>query len=272
MGTSGRLFKWVVVKVYMSSQNNSAITHAGKSRELASKNLPGRGLSVLIAEDELVMRRLLKQSMERLGFATTEAVDGEEAIEKFGAQRYHLVMLDVLMPKRNGFEVCTEIRRRSDVPIVMITALNRPEDIIQGLEFGADNYITKPFNFKELEARIHAVIRRSTHLDSYRSFEVAEIGQLKLFNETQEVEIEGQRVTLTPTEFALLRHLASRAEHPVSKEELLHEVWGYMDTDSPNLVELAVRRLRTKIEPNSSNPIRIVTVRGVGYKYCLTPI
>lgn len=232
---------------------------------------PGRGLNVLIAEDEPVMRRLLRHSMERLGFAIVEAADGEEALRKFGQQRYHLIMLDVLMPLKNGFEVCQEIRRRSDVPIVMITALNRAEDIVQGLEVGADNYITKPFNFKELEARIYAVIRRSTHLDTHRSFNVAEIGDLTLYNATQEVELAGRRLTLTPIEFSLLRHLASRADYPVSKDELLHEVWGYTETDSPNLVELAVRRLRTKIEPDSSSPTRIVTVRGVGYKYCSRP-
>lgn len=248
------------------------ISPADKRSDQIARALPGRGLIVLVAEDELVMRRLLKQSMERLGFSVIEAVDGEDALQKFSAQRFNLIMLDVLMPKRNGFEVCREIRHRSDVPIVMITALNRPEDIIQGLEFGADNYITKPFNFKELEARIYAVIRRSTHLNNHRAFEVAEIGDLRLFNESQEVEIVGRRVTLTPIEFALLRHLASQADRPISKEELLQEVWGYLDTDSPNLVELAVRRLRTKIEVDSANPTRIVTVRGVGYKYCSSPL
>lgn len=230
---------------------------------------PGRGLTVLIAEDEMVMRTLLKQSMQRLGFAVIEAVDGDEALIKFVEQRFHLVMLDVLMPKRNGFEVCREIRRQSDVPIVMITALNRPEDIVHGLEFGADNYITKPFNFKELEARIYAVIRRSTHFETFRSFDVAEVGDLKMFNETQEVELNGRRIGLTPIEYTLLRHLVSHSEHPVSKEELLQEVWGYSEGDSPNLVELAVRRLRTKIETDISNPTRIVTVRGIGYKYSI---
>jgi len=230
---------------------------------------PGRGLNVLIAEDEMVMRTLLKQSMQRLGFAVTEAVDGDEALARFAEQRFHLIMLDVLMPKRDGFDVCREIRRQSDVPIVMITALNRPEDIVHGLEYGADNYITKPFNFKELEARIYAVIRRSTHFETYRSFDVAEVGDLKLFNETQEAELRGRRIALTPIEYALLRHLASHSDHPVSKEELLQEVWGYSEGDSPNLVELAVRRLRTKIEADVSNPTRIVTVRGIGYKYCV---
>lgn len=257
----------------MADQADQAdISTVGRSSDLIVRALPGRDLVVLIAEDELVMRRLLKQSMERLGFSVVEAVDGEDALQKFDAQRFNLIMLDVLMPKRNGFEVCREIRNRSDVPIVMITALNRPEDIVQGLEFGADNYITKPFNFKELEARIYAVIRRSTHLNTHSVFDVAEIGDLRIFNETQEAEIMGRRIALTPIEFALLRYLASQTDRPISKEGLLQEVWGYMDTDSPNLVELAVRRLRTKIEVDPATPTRIVTVRGVGYKYCSSSI
>jgi DNA-binding response OmpR family regulator len=251
----------------MTTQGDATVPSSKATGDSGFQPLPGRGMNVLIAEDELVMRMLLKQSMERLGFTVTVAADGDDALASFGNQRFHLVMLDVLMPKRDGFEVCREIRRQSDVPIVMITALNRPEDIVRGLEYGADNYITKPFNFKELEARIHAVIRRSTHLNTHRSFTVAEVGDLKLFNETQEIELSGKRIVLTPIEFALLRHLASNSEHPVSKEELLQEVWGYAEGDSPNLVELAVRRLRTKIEPDVSNPTRVVTVRGIGYKF-----
>ncbi len=252
----------------MTSQDEPTLPLPQPSADSIAGVKPGRGLSVLIAEDETVMRTLLTQSMQRLGFTVVEAVDGEEALARFAEQRFHLIMLDVLMPNRNGFEVCREIRRQSDVPIVMITALNRPEDIVHGLEYGADNYITKPFNFKELEARIYAVIRRSTHFETYQSFEVAEVGDLKLFNQTQEVELNGRRISLTPIEYALLRHLASHSDYPVSKEELLQEVWGYSEGDSPNLVELAIRRLRTKIESDVANPTRIVTVRGIGYKYC----
>ncbi|MFO7632378.1 MAG: response regulator transcription factor [Caldilinea sp.] len=255
----------------MTTQGDSALPSSNTAGDTIAQAMPGRGLNVLIAEDELVMRMLLRQSMQRLGFAVTEAADGEEALAKFTDQRFHLIMLDVLMPKRNGFDVCKEIRRQSDVPIVMITALNRPEDIIHGLEFGADNYITKPFNFRELEARIYAVIRRSSHLNTHRFFDVAQIGDLILYNETQEIELDGKRIVLTPIEFALLQHLAGHPDHPVSKEELLQEVWGYWEGDSLNLVELAVRRLRTKVEPDISNPTRIVTVRGMGYKYCVTP-
>lgn len=117
---------------------------------------PGKGLNVLIAEDEKVMRTLLKHAMQSMGFTVVEATDGQEALAKFAEQRFNLVMLDVLMPVIDGFKACKEIRKRSNVPIVMITALNRPEDVIRGLELGADNYITKPFNFRELQARIHA--------------------------------------------------------------------------------------------------------------------
>ncbi len=188
-------------------------------------------------------------------------------MSQFRERRFNLIMLDVLLPDGDGFDVCAAMRETSDVPIVMITSLNQSEDVIRGLRIGADNYITKPFNFKELEARIHAVLRRSSSMSGRHAFEVAEIGDLKLYNESQEAELVSRRIALTPIEFSLLRHLAGHADRPVSNEELLQEVWGYTDTDSPNLVALTVRRLRTKIEADPSNPARIVNVRGIGYKY-----
>ena len=171
------------------------------------------------------------------------------------------------MPDIDGFTVCKELRQFSDVPVVMLTALNRPDDIVRGLEIGADNYITKPFNFKEVEARIRAILRRTTHQSGGDAFDVAEFGDLRLFNSTHTATVAGRPLELTPTEFAALRYLAVRADRPVSKEALLQEVWGYEDVGSTNLVELAIRRLRTKLEEDPSNPVRLVTVRGVGYKF-----
>lgn len=246
----------------MTADNDS-----GSSNRL----LPGLGMSVLIVEDDELMRNLLVRSMARLGFSVQEAVDAADALRKFRERRFSLIMLDVLLPDGDGFDVCAAMRQTSDVPIVMITSLNQSEDVIRGLRIGADNYITKPFNFKELEARIHAVLRRSASVSDRHAFEVAEIGDLKLYNDSQEVELVSRRIALTPIEFALLRHLAGHADRPVSNEELLQEVWGYTDTDSPNLVALTVRRLRTKIEVDPSNPARIVNVRGIGYKYVTQP-
>lgn len=233
--------------------------------------LMGQGMSVLIVEDDDAMRHLLVRSMERLGFTVEEAVNAEEALQKFSERRINLIMLDVLLPDRDGFDVCITIRQKSDVPIVMITSLNQSEDVIRGLQLGADNYITKPFNFKELEARIHAVLRRSSSMANRYAFDVAEVGDLKLYSDSQEVELVSRRIALTPIEFALLSHLVSHADRPVSNEDLLQDVWGYSDTESPNLVALTVRRLRTKVEVDPSNPVRIINVRGIGYKYVSQP-
>ena len=222
---------------------------------------------VLVVDDEKVMRDLLEMSMARLGYAVTAVADGLIALDLLRTNKYELVMLDVLMPGLDGFGVCAELRRFSDVPVVMLTALNRPDDIVRGLELGADNYITKPFNFKEVEARIRAILRRSTHQSGGDAFDVVEFGDLRLFNESHDATVAGRNVELTPTEFSVLRYLALRAERPVSKEVLLQEVWGYSDVASTNLVELAIRRLRTKVEVDPANPVRLVTVRGIGYKF-----
>jgi DNA-binding response OmpR family regulator len=224
---------------------------------------------VLVADDEKSMREIMMLSLQRLGYSVTTVDNGIDAVEITRKRKFDLVMLDVMMPGKDGFTVCQELRRFTDVPIFMLTALNRPEDIVRGLELGADNYITKPFNFKELEARIRATLRRIEHRTTGVSFDVAEYGDLKLFNATLSASVAGRTVELTPTEFALLRYLASHAERPVSKEELLQEVWGYADASSQNLVELAARRLRTKIEADPSAPTRLVTMRGVGYRYAV---
>lgn len=222
---------------------------------------------VLIVDDEPVMLSLMARSLLRLGYAVTTASNGREALALLAGQRFDLVMLDVVMPEIDGFAVCAELRRNSDVPVIMLTALNRPEDIVRGLELGADNYITKPFHFSEVEARIRAILRRTAHLSEFNAFDVAEIGDLRLVNSCHQAYVAGRLVELTPTEFGLLRYLAGRRDRPVSKEELQHEVWGYSATDSPNLVELAIRRLRTKLEEDPSRPRRVVTVRGMGYRF-----
>ncbi len=222
---------------------------------------------ILVVDDERVMRDLLEKSLLRLGYDVTAVDSGEKALDLLEINRFDLVMLDVVMPGMDGFEVCRELRRHSEVPVVMLTALNRPDDIVLGLELGADNYITKPFHFKEVEARIRAILRRTAHISDRNVFDVAEYGDLKLNNTTREVFIAGKLIELTQTEFSLLQHLTARADRPVKKEEMLQEVWGYTDADNANLVELAIRRLRTKIETDASSPVRLVTVRGIGYKY-----
>lgn len=226
-------------------------------------------IRVLMVDDERLMRDLMTLSLRRLGYEVVAVEDGAAALALAEREYFDLVMLDVVMPQMDGFAVLAELRTFSDVPVVMLTAMNRQEDIVRGFELGADNYIGKPFNFREVEARIQAVLRRATHLLGGAAFDVATYGDLYIYNAQQRVEVAGQPIDLTPTEFALLQYLAKRGEHPTRKEELLGAVWGYSDNDNLNLVELAIRRLRTKIERDPSRPERIVTVRGVGYKFVM---
>ena len=228
----------------------------------------GNKIHVLVVDDEKMIRSLLKMSLQRMGYDVTTAEDGEEALILFQELPFDLVLLDILMPGIDGFTVCSELRKLSDVPIIMLTALNRPDDIVRGLELGADNYITKPFTFKEVEARIRAILRRTASKPETETVQVLEHGDVRLDSGMRAATVAGRLVELTRTEYQLLHHLMSHVDRPVSKDELLEEVWGYeaADTNS-HIVELAVRRLRKKLEDNASDPRRLVTVRGVGYKF-----
>lgn len=226
---------------------------------------------ILVVDDERLMRELMAMSLRRLGYSVEAVADGRTALALLENEYFDLVMLDVVMPEMDGFTLLTELRSFSDVPVIMLTAMNRQEDVVRGFELGADNYIVKPFNFKEVEARIQAVLRRAIHLLGGAAFNVATYGDLHIYNVEHRAKLAGQPLNLTPTEFALLAFLAKRGERPTTKEELLQEVWGYSGTDNLNLVELAVRRLRTKIEADPSHPTRVLTVRGIGYKYVAQP-
>lgn len=223
-------------------------------------------LNVLVVDDEKLMCDILTMSLQRLGYAVTTASNGFDALDLFEGQEFDLLLLDVMMPDMDGFDVCVEVRKRSDVPIIMLTALSRPDDIVRGLEAGADNYITKPFTFKEVEARIKAILRRTVQSAEPTTFVITELGELRMNDETHEVTVGDEYVELTRTEYRLLQYLMHHPNQTLSKEDLLNNVWGYEIADSPNLVELAVRRLRKKIEDDASNPKRLVTVRGFGYK------
>lgn len=245
----------------MNGHSGASTTHQG--------NQSNENLKVLVADDEKVIRELVSFSLRRLGYDVVAAQDGREALEHLAQERFDLVVLDVLMPKIDGFAVCAELRKYSDVPVVMLTSLTRPDDIVRGLELGADNYITKPFTFKEVEARIKALMRRTALMATEQfSARVLEQGDVVLNVETREVTVVDMVVELTQTEYSLLHYLMSYPDRPVSKEELLQKVWGYQPSgENSNLVELAVRRLRKKIEDNPSSPKRLVTIRGIGYKF-----
>ncbi len=226
-------------------------------------------IRVLVVDDEKVIRNLLQLSLQRMGYQVVVAKDGSEALTHFIEYHFDLVMLDILMPGMDGFEVCAEIRKLSAVPIVMLTALNRSEDIILGLELGADTYITKPFTFKEVEARIRAILRRANGKTESEFVQVLEHGDVKLDSDLRAATVAGILVELTRTEYRLLHTLMSNPERPMSKDYLLETVWGYEASETnSNIVELAIRRLRKKLEDDPSQPHRLVTVRGVGYKFC----
>ena len=240
----------------------------GESGRVTHQAVSQNKVHVLVVDDEKMIRSLLKMSLQRMGYEVTTADDGAEALELFQSNTFDLVLLDILMPNVDGFTVCSELRRVSDVPIIMLTALTRPDDIVRGLELGADNYITKPFTFKEVEARIRAILRRTTNKIEAEPVQVLEHGDVRLDGGMRAATVAGKLVELTRTEYQLLHYLMTNVDLPVSKEDLLERVWGYeaADTNS-NIVELAIRRLRKKLEEDASQPSRLITVRGIGYKF-----
>ncbi|MCC9074710.1 response regulator transcription factor [Litorilinea aerophila] len=254
------------------SERDQAPPPVQEDAELPSSSLDTEDVvRVLVVDDEKMVRSLLSISLQRLGYQVVMAANGREALELFEQHDFDLVLLDVIMPDLDGFAVCKQLRKISAVPILMLTALNRPDDIVRGLELGADNYVTKPFTFKEVEARIRAILRRTSNKLDEQAFQVIELGDVRLNSEQRTVSVAGRMISLTRTEFRLLQYLMANANRPVSKQDLLENVWGYESADgiNSNLVELAIRRLRKKLEEDPSQPQRLVTVRGVGYKFCV---
>lgn len=223
---------------------------------------------ILVAEDDAALRRLLEMSLRSNHYEVFAASDGEEALRVFLEQPIDLAILDIMMPKLNGLELLQEIRKRSDLPVIMLTALGRPDDVAKGLYMGADDYIPKPFTFKEVAARVEAALRRARWAKENRPSGLLHLCGVRIDAASREVFVDNRPVHLTPTEFSLLYYLMSHAGEAVSKETLFREVWGYDFSGGSNLVEVAIRRLRHKIEENPRRPKRILTVRGVGYKFC----
>jgi DNA-binding response OmpR family regulator len=224
-------------------------------------------LRVLVVEDEEFLQNLLTISLKKEGYIVQTANDGIEALERFAEEPYDLILLDIMMPRLDGFLVCKEVRMRSDVPIVMLTALSSSDDVVRGFELGADDFISKPFTFKEVQARIQAILRRIQWARQRTAFSIVEYGDIYLNDEERFVSVGGDPVHLTPIEYQLLYYLMSNADRPVPKDVLFKEVWGYDFDGGTNLVEVAMRRLREKIERDPSSPQYLKTVRGVGYKF-----
>jgi DNA-binding response OmpR family regulator len=221
---------------------------------------------ILAVEDDERIRSAMRLALEDDGFSVLEAASGEEALEVFsaGPDGTEVVLIDVMLPGIDGFEVCRTLRRGSDVPIVMVTARTDTHDVVAGLEAGADDYITKPFQPKELSARIRALLRRARPAEGGRRH--LRFGDLEVVPEEGVVRRDDEEVHLTKTEFRLLCELASSPGRVFSREQLLERVWGYDYFGDGRLVDVHVRRLRTKVEGDPANPRHVVTVRGLGYK------
>jgi DNA-binding response OmpR family regulator len=227
----------------------------------------GYRIKILVVEDDSFLCNLLRISLEKEGYGVRVACDGVEGLEAYNAMPPDLILLDIMMPRMDGFEVCRQLRKRSDVPIVMLTALNSPDDVVRGFDLGADDFITKPFTFKEVGARIQAILRRVMWARERPVFQIITIGDVQLNDDLHEVRVRNEPVHLTPIEYQLLRYLMIHADRPVAKEVLFREVWGYDFTGGTNLVEVAMRRLREKVEKDPSSPQYLLTVRGAGYKF-----
>ncbi len=225
---------------------------------------------ILLAEDEEPLRNLIQLHLESNGYEAVAAVDGVDALEKFHEQGpWDLVILDIMMPKLDGFAVLEEIRQSSEVPAIFLTALGSGDDIVRGFSLGADDYITKPFTFREVAVRIEAILRRVQWMrQPPPQPAVLKNGDVELNTALRQVSIRGERSHLTPIEYGLLLHFITRIDSAVDKEELFREVWGYEFEGSTNLVEVGIRRLREKIEVDPSKPEYIRTIRGVGYRFC----
>jgi DNA-binding response OmpR family regulator len=222
------------------------------------------GTRILSVEDDERIRTAVKLALEDEGWSVDEADTGEEALNSFQRQPADVVLIDIMLPGIDGFDVCRAIRRNSDVPIVMVTARADTHDVVAGLEAGADDYLTKPFAPKELSARIRALLRRARATDATATH--LRFGDLEIIPDEGVVRRGGEEIHLTKTEFRLLVELASSPGRVFSREVLLERVWGYGYFGDGRLVDVHVRRLRTKVEADPANPRHVVTVRGLGYK------
>jgi DNA-binding response OmpR family regulator len=218
----------------------------------------------LTVEDDERIRAAVKLALEDEGWTVDEAASGEEAVIRFGRQPSDVVLIDIMLPGIDGFELCRTLRRTSDVPIVMVTARSDTHDVVAGLEAGADDYLTKPFAPKELSARIRALLRRVR--PSSPGHPKLTFGDLEIIPDEGKVIRSGHEVHLTKTEFRLLCELAENPGRVFSRELLLDKVWGYDYFGDGRLVDVHIRRLRTKVEVDPANPRHVVTVRGLGYR------
>jgi DNA-binding response OmpR family regulator len=222
---------------------------------------------ILLVDDEESVQKLLRYPLEREGYVVVQARDGEEALERFAPGEIDLVVLDVMLPKLDGLEVCRRLRMQSAVPIIMLTARDDEVDKVLGLELGADDYITKPFSIREFRSRVRALLRRAQLPPVGVRDEAIEVDSLRIDLARRSVQVHGGPVQLTYLEFELLRTLAAHPGRVYSRRLLLELLWGGSEFRDPRTIDVHVRHLREKIERDPSEPEYIFTVRGAGYRF-----
>jgi len=222
---------------------------------------------ILVVDDEERMVRFIRMNLEHDGFQVSEAFNGKQAIQKIRDVTPDLILLDVMMPDLDGFEVLETVREVSQVPVIMLTAKGEEDDRVRGLELGADDYVTKPFSPRELVSRVKAVLRRTEGASGSMHGLIEVDDRLKIDFDRREIWLEGKLVKLRPTEYRMLYHLVQNAGWVVTHDQLLTKVWGYEYRDEPHYVRLYINYLRQKLEADPSNPKYILTERGVGYRF-----
>ncbi len=222
---------------------------------------------ILVVDDEERMLRFIRLNLEHDGFQVIEALKGHEALDKMRTEMPDMILLDVMLPDLDGFEVLKMVREISNIPVIMLTAKGEEDDRVRGLELGADDYVTKPFSPRELVSRVKAVLRR-VETESQEEVDVIQVDdRLKIDFNRREIWVDGELVKLRPTEYRLLYHLVQNAGWVLTYDQILSRVWGYEYRDEPHYVRLYINYLRQKLEKDPANPEYILTERGVGYRF-----
>jgi DNA-binding response OmpR family regulator len=229
--------------------------------------MPNGSTRILLVDDEQSIQTLLSYPLRKDGYHVTSAQDGREALQRFEEARFDLVILDLMLPKLDGVAVCREMRSRSQVPIIMLTAKGSETDKVAGLEVGADDYITKPFSMREFRSRVKAALRRSRMGSKPSPEESIDHGELKVDYGRRMVTLHGEEIRVTYVEFEILGALARSPGRVLSRETLLEHVWGDSEYRDPRTVDVHIRHLREKLERDPKEPEFLFTVRGVGYRF-----
>jgi DNA-binding response OmpR family regulator len=229
--------------------------------------MPNGSTRILLVDDEQSIQTLLSYPLRKDGYHVTSAQDGREALQRFEEARFDLVILDLMLPKLDGVEVCRELRSRSQVPIIMLTAKGSETDKVAGLEVGADDYITKPFSMREFRSRVKAALRRSRMGGEPDEEEMIDHGELKIDFGRRMVTLREEEVRVTYVEFEILGALGRSPGRVLSRETLLEHVWGDSEYRDPRTVDVHIRHLREKLESDPKDPEFLFTVRGVGYRF-----